>query len=76
MNTASEAKPNWELANRLRILAGYHMGTDLQDRIASAERFQRQQAAALREAADRIDQLEAELKQARAETPAKPRPPV
>ena len=50
-----------ELANHLRLLSGYHMGTDLLDRLAAAERFQRQQCQALAQAADEIERLTAEL---------------
>lgn len=55
-----------ELINHLRLLSGYHLGTDLLDRLAAAERFQRQQCEALKTAADRIEQLQAELATARA----------
>jgi len=57
-----------ELANHLRLLSGYHLGTDLLDRLAAAERFQRQQCEALKTAADRIEQLQAELAKLKAET--------
>lgn len=50
-----------ELINHLRLVASYHMGTDLLDRLAHAERVQRQQREALNQAADRIEQLQAEL---------------
>lgn len=50
-----------ELANHLRLLSGYHMGTDLLDRLAAAERFQRQQCQALAQAADEIERLTAKL---------------
>jgi hypothetical protein len=50
-----------ELANHLRLLSGYHMGTDLLDRLAAAERFQRQQCQALAQAADEIERLTTEL---------------
>jgi hypothetical protein len=50
-----------ELANHLRLLSGYHMGTDLLDRLAAAERFQRQQCEALAQAADEIERLQGEL---------------
>ena len=59
-----------ELVNHLRLLSGYHMGTDLVDRLAHAERCQKQQREALGQAADRIEQLEAELAKAKAETQA------
>jgi hypothetical protein len=55
-----------ELANHLRLLSGYHMGTDLLDRLAAAERFQRQQCQALAQAADEIERLTAELAKLRA----------
>jgi predicted exporter len=54
-----------ELANHLRLLSGYHMGTDLIDRLTAAERFQRQQREALAQAADEIERLTAELEDAR-----------
>lgn len=57
-----------ELLNHLRLVASYHMGTDLLDRLAHAERVQRQQRDALNQAADRIEQLQAELAKAKAET--------
>lgn len=57
-----------ELINHLRLLSGYHLGTDLLDRLAAAERFQRQQCEALKHAADRIEQLQAELSTLKAET--------
>jgi uncharacterized small protein (DUF1192 family) len=50
-----------ELTNHLRLLSGYHLGTDLLDRLAAAERFQRQQCQALAQAADEIERLTAEL---------------
>jgi hypothetical protein len=46
-----------ELANHLRLLSGYHLGTDLVDRLTAAERFQRQQRDALVTAADHIEAL-------------------
>jgi hypothetical protein len=49
------------LANHLRLLSGYHMGTDLAERMATAERLQRQQREALAKAADEIERLTAEL---------------
>ena len=52
-----------ELLNHLRLVASYHMGTDLLDRLAHAELVQRQQRDALNQAADRIEQLQAELAQ-------------
>jgi hypothetical protein len=54
-----------ELTNHLRLLASYHMGTDLADRLANAERTQGQQREALAKAADEIEQLTAELEDAR-----------
>jgi hypothetical protein len=59
-----------ELANHLRLVASYHMGTDLLDRLAHAERVQRQQREALNMAADRIEQLQGELATAKAATQA------
>jgi hypothetical protein len=59
-----------ELTNHLRLLSGYHLGTDLIDRLASAERFQKQQREALAKAADEIERLTAELEKAKAETQA------
>ena len=54
-----------ELVNHLRLLSGYHLGTDLVDRLAAAERDQAQQREALAKAADRIQELEAELAKAK-----------
>jgi hypothetical protein len=59
-----------ELTNHLRLLSGYHLGTDLLDRLAAAERFQRQQREALAQAADEIERLTAELAKSKAETHA------
>ncbi len=59
-----------ELLNNLRLVASYHMGTDLLDRLTHAERVQRQQREALNQAADRIEQLQAELAKAKSETPS------
>jgi uncharacterized small protein (DUF1192 family) len=59
-----------QLANQLRLLAGYHIGTDLCDRLAYAERCQAQQREALLEAANEIDRLTAELAKAKAESHA------
>jgi hypothetical protein len=50
-----------ELANHLRLLSGYHLGTDLVDRLTAAERFQRQQRDALVTAADHIESLMARI---------------
>ena len=57
-----ESDPTTDLVllNHLRLVASYHMGTDLLDRLAHAERVQRQQREALNMAADRIEQLQAE----------------
>jgi len=52
-----------ELTNHLRLLASYHMGTDLADRLAHAERTQRQQREALAQAADEIERLTARVKE-------------
>jgi hypothetical protein len=52
-----------ELTNHLRLLSGYHMGTDLMDRLTAAERFQRQQREALAQAADEIERLTARVKE-------------
>jgi hypothetical protein len=57
-----------QLANHLRLVSGYHMGTDLVDRIAHTERVQRQQRDALAQAADEIERLTAELAKAKAES--------
>jgi len=54
-----------ELTNHLRLLSGYHLGTDLLDRLAAAERFQCQQCQALAQAADEIERLTTELEDAR-----------
>ncbi len=50
-----------ELTNHLRLLSGYHLGTDLIDRLTAAERFQRQQREALAKAADEIERLVARV---------------
>ena len=52
-----------ELTNHLRLLASYHMGTDLADRLAHAERTQKQQREALAQAADEIERLAARIKE-------------
>jgi len=52
-----------ELINHLRLLASYHMGTDLADRLANAERTQKQQREALAQAADEIERLAARVKE-------------
>ena len=52
-----------ELINHLRLLSGYHLGTDLIDRLTAAERFQRQQREALAQAADEIERLTARVKE-------------
>jgi hypothetical protein len=54
-----------ELTNHLRLLSGYHLGTDLIDRLTAAERFQKQQREALAQAADEIERLTGELEDAR-----------
>lgn len=45
----------------LRTLSSYHFGTDLIARITDAEQFQSQQRQALEWAANRIDELEAQV---------------
>jgi len=50
-----------ELINHLRLLSGYHLGTDLIDRLTAAERFQKQQREALAQAADEIERLVARV---------------
>ena len=50
-----------ELVNHLRLLSGYHLGTDLVDRLAAAERTQGQQREALAKAADEIERLAARV---------------
>jgi BMFP domain-containing protein YqiC len=50
-----------ELTNHLRLLSGYHLGTDLIDRLTAAERFQKQQREALAQAADEIERLVARV---------------
>ena len=57
----------FELVNHLRLVASYHMGTDLLDRLTDAQRVQQQQREALNLAADRIEHLEAELAKAKAD---------
>jgi hypothetical protein len=51
----SDAMHGIELTNHLRLLSGYHLGTDLIDRLTAAERFQKQQREALAQAADEIE---------------------
>jgi predicted trehalose synthase len=50
-----------ELANHLRLLSGYHMGSDIVERLAHAEASQRQQGEALAQAADEIERLVARV---------------
>ena len=45
--------------NRLRLLAGYHAGHDLIERLTHAFQSQEQQREALAEAADEIERLQA-----------------
>ena len=71
--TVTKAMQGIELANHLRLLSGYHFGLDIIDRLSAAERFQRQQREALAMAADRIEELEAEVARTRATAP-KPAP--
>jgi len=52
-----------ELINHLRLLSGYHLGTDLIDRLTAAQRFQKQQREALVQAADEIERLTARVKE-------------
>jgi BMFP domain-containing protein YqiC len=60
-----------ELINHLRLLSGYHVGTDLVERLAFAERTQGQQREALAKAADEIERLTARVQQLEAAaTPA------
>ena len=47
--------------NQLRLVASYHMGTDILDRLGFADRVQRQQREALNQAADLIDSLRARV---------------
>ena len=47
--------------NQLRLVASYHMGTDILDRIGFADRVQRQQRELLTQAADLIDSLRARV---------------
>lgn len=54
----------------LRNLSGLHMGVDLVERFANAQRDQQKQGEALAKAAERIEQLEAELAQMKAESHA------
>jgi len=56
-----------ELINHLRLMASYHMGIDLSDRLSHAERVQRQQRDALAKAADEIERLTAELQVCKAQ---------
>ncbi len=49
------------IAARCRLLACYHHGTDLHERLAAAVATQAEQRAALEEAATEIERLQAEL---------------
>lgn len=55
--------------SNLRTLAKFHSGTDLSARVAHAEEVIRQQAEALRWAADEIERLQTELERCKT-TPA------
>jgi len=61
-----------DLTNLLRRLADHHCGTDLVARLEHAVRCQEEQRKALRQAADRIDELEARLRETRLEAAATP----
>lgn len=52
---------------KLRELAGYHMGRDLPIRLEQFLQSNAVQVSALLEAADRIEELEKELKNARSD---------
>ena len=51
-----------DVATRCRILADYHGGTDLAERVRSALEIQRDQRVALAQAADEIDRLSARVR--------------
>lgn len=51
------------LASRLRDIADSHIGRDLAERLAFTDRIMRDKTAALMEAADEIDRLEARVKE-------------
>lgn len=57
------------LTRELRLLADYHGGTDLVERLSNAQREQEAQRKALRTAADRIEVLEMELRKVRETAP-------
>jgi hypothetical protein len=54
---------NDDLTARLRLLASYHLGRDLAERFATAERQHQEQRMALAEAADEIERLRARVKE-------------
>ena len=56
-----------DLTKLLRRLADHHCGVDLVERLAYAMQCQDEQRKALRQAADRIEALEAELRETRLE---------
>ena len=61
-----------DLPKELRRLADYHGGLDLAVRMLHAQQCQEEQRKALRQAADRIEELEAELRKTRLEGVATP----
>lgn len=50
-----------DLPRQLRAIGGYHWGTDLHDRVATAVAWQKRQAELMAQAADEIERLRAEL---------------
>jgi diphthamide synthase (EF-2-diphthine--ammonia ligase) len=61
-----------DLTKHLRRLADHHCGVDLVERLAYAMQCQEKQRKALRQAADRIEALEEELRKTRLEGVATP----
>jgi hypothetical protein len=58
------------LTEELRLLSGFHWGTDIAERVESAIAWQKQQGAALARAADEIERLTKLLEERQAPTAA------
>ena len=58
------------LTEELRLLSGFHWGTDIAERVESAIAWQKQQGAALARAADEIERLTRLLEERQAPTAA------
>lgn len=59
-----------KLTEELRLLSGFHWGTDIAERVESAIAWQKQQGAALARAADEIERLTKLLEERQAPTAA------